>query len=72
MRVLIKNATIISPLSPHHGNVKNILIENGFIKSFDVNGDGSYDKVIDTPGLHVSPGWYDCFANFCDPGNEQN
>lgn len=73
MRVLIKNAKIISPSSPINGQSKNILIENGIIKSFDDNpADDLYDRIIDIKSLHVSHGWYDCFANFCDPGNEQN
>lgn len=73
MRVLIKNAKIISPSSPINGQSKNILIENGTIKSFDDNrADDLCDRIIDFKGLHVSTGWYDCFANFCDPGNEQN
>lgn len=73
MRVLIKNAKIISSSSPINGQSKNILIENGIIKSFDDNpADDLYDRLIDIKGLHASHGWYDCFANFCDPGNEQN
>lgn len=73
MRVLLKNAKIISSSSPINGQSKNILIENGIIKSFDDSiVDNSYDHLIDIEGLHVSHGWYDCFANFCDPGNEQN
>src|SRR6185295_18425490 len=32
--------------------------------------DSSADQIIETKGLHVSAGWIDCFANFCDPGDE--
>lgn len=70
MKVLIKKALI-------HGNDgsiahtgKDIFIENGRIESI---GDGiSYDADITLAheALHVSPGWFDPFANFCEPGNE--
>ncbi len=69
MKVLIKNATILSPSSPFHGKTKNILIENGIIG--DVSDDEvKADEIIEAQGLHVSAGWMDCFANFCDPGQE--
>jgi len=69
MKVLIKNATILSPSSPFHGNIKNILIDNGFISkiSDDIH---EADDTIEAKDLHVSAGWMDCFANFCDPGKE--
>lgn len=75
MKVLIKNATILSPSSPFHGKIKNIFIDNGFIsKVNEETGDGEetgdVDETIDIPGLNVSIGWMDCFANFCDPGQE--
>lgn len=69
MKVLIKNATIISPSSPFHGKIKNIIIDNGFILKIN-NEDEKADETIDIPNLHVSIGWMDCFANFCDPGQE--
>ena len=69
MKVLIKNATIHSPSSPFNGKIKNIFIANGIIKKIgDENAEA--DEVIDIPDLHVSAGWMDCFANFCDPGQE--
>ncbi|MGZ3952664.1 MAG: dihydroorotase, partial [Flavisolibacter sp.] len=33
-------------------------------------GIDSNEQVIDIAGLHVSTGWLDVFANFCDPGFE--
>ncbi|MEO8720832.1 MAG: dihydroorotase [Ginsengibacter sp.] len=70
MKVLIKNATVLSPSSPYHGKNKHIFIENGIISKIadDLNIDA--DEIIDIPGLCVSIGWMDCFANFCDPGEE--
>ncbi len=70
MKVLIKNATILSPTSPFNGQSKDILIENGIIAEIanNLNTDGA--QIIESEGLHVSCGWMDCFANFCDPGQE--
>ncbi|MGN6603949.1 MAG: dihydroorotase [Ginsengibacter sp.] len=69
MKVFIKNATILSPSSPFHGKIKNILIENGFISKISDDNDEA-DETIEVKDLHVSAGWMDCFANFCDPGKE--
>ncbi|MDE3183228.1 MAG: dihydroorotase [Bacteroidota bacterium] len=69
MKVLIKNATILSPSSPFHGKIKNIFIENGFISKVCDDEDEA-DETINIKELHVSVGWMDCFANFCDPGQE--
>jgi dihydroorotase len=69
MKVLIKDATIYSPSSPFHGKIKNIFIDNGVIST--INDEAcEADETIDIKGLHVSLGWMDCFANFCDPGQE--
>ncbi len=70
MKVLIKDATILSPASPFHGQSKDILIENGIISALGNNLNTSEARIIKTGGLHVSCGWMDCFANFCDPGHE--
>jgi len=71
MNLLIQSAKIIDPASPHNGKVMDILIENGKIteikKSIPPAG---IKKVVNAEGLHVSPGWFDMQADFCDPGNE--
>jgi dihydroorotase len=69
MKVLIKDATIYSPSSPFHGKIKNIFIDNGVISTINDEAREA-DETIDIKGLHVSLGWMDCFANFCDPGQE--
>lgn len=70
MKVLIRKATIISPSLPHHGLQKDILIENGIISKIDDSISAGADRIISIPNLHISSGWMDCFANFCDPGAE--
>jgi dihydroorotase len=71
MNVLLKQAKIIDKSSSHHNSKKDILIENGIITAIndqiDVN---QADKVISSKNLHVSQGWIDLKAHFCDPGHE--
>lgn len=70
MKILIKQAVIVSPSSPFHGKTADLLIDNGTITRTGNLSDEKADKVIAIPGLHVSPGWVDVFAHFCDPGYE--
>lgn len=70
MKVLIKQAQIVDPLSPFNGKKVDILIEQGSITSIESNISNNADKIISIEGLYVSPGWVDMFAHFSDPGNE--
>ncbi|MBS1755671.1 MAG: dihydroorotase [Bacteroidetes bacterium] len=70
MRVLIKQANIISSSSPYHGQVKDILITEGIIDKIADHISENADEIIAVDNLHVSIGWMDIFANFCDPGYE--
>ncbi|HSQ44696.1 MAG TPA: dihydroorotase [Ginsengibacter sp.] len=70
MKVLIKRATIDSPSSPFHGTSQDILIDNGIISEIGNDLNVNADKIIGVGSLHISTGWVDCFANFCDPGHE--
>jgi dihydroorotase len=70
MTVLIKQARIIDPISPYHQTIRDILIEGGIINQIGENLSSDNAKLIEGNGLHVSNGWVDIFANFCDPGYE--
>jgi dihydroorotase len=70
MNILVRQARIIDPSSPFHLQTTDLLIENGVITSIESSITGGADQIIDIPGLHVSPGWVDVFAHFCDPGFE--
>jgi dihydroorotase len=70
MNILIEQARIVDRSSPHNGTVADILIENGRIAAVGNQGGVHVDKTLRYPGLHVSPGWVDVFAHFCDPGYE--
>lgn len=70
MNVLIKQARIIAPTSPYHRQVMDILISGGLISAISKEINVQADKTIQMPNLHVSIGWMDMFAHFCDPGQE--
>ena len=70
MKLLIKQACIIDPLSIHHGTVQDILIENDIIVDIGASINEKTDQTINQKGLQVSPGWVDIFSNFADPGYE--
>lgn len=70
MKLLIKQARLADPRSPLHGQLVDIFIENGMIRSLSGAGPDVADREIHIPGLHVSPGWVDVFAHFADPGFE--
>ena len=71
MNALIKSATIINENSTFNGKAVDILIEKGIIKKIASNIKNT-EKVqeIKAKDLHVSIGWFDLRANFCDPGFE--
>lgn len=69
MKILVKQAKIVDPSSPFSGQTVPVFIENGIIKHIGTDP-GAADQVIDLPGLHLSPGWTDLFAQFGDPGLE--
>ncbi len=71
MDILLKSVRIVAPLSPFHGQTQDILIKNGLIA--DIAGNIAADSqthIIEGKNLHVSGGWADVFAHFCDPGQE--
>ncbi|HEY6505220.1 MAG TPA: dihydroorotase [Chitinophagaceae bacterium] len=70
MKILIKQARIIDPSSPHNGQITDIFIDNGIISKISKQLSEKADRTVEINGLHVSPGWMDVFANFGDPGNE--
>ena len=47
MKVLIKQATVVSPSSPFNGKIKDILIDNGVIAKIGDNINDTDAKLID-------------------------
>lgn len=70
MTILIRQAVIVYPGHALHKQKKDILIQDGLIHQVADNITEQADQVIMSAGLHVSPGWVDVFAHFCDPGFE--
>lgn len=70
MKLLIKNARIVDPISPFNGQTQDILIENGLIRQIGPSIETSADQEISIENLCVSPGWVDIFSHFGDPGQE--
>ncbi len=71
MRIWIKKARIIAPGQPLNGMIRDIWIEGGIIGEIAERlPDREADQVVEGEQLHVSPGWMDVFAHFCDPGYE--
>jgi dihydroorotase len=71
MNILIKQTTLINPISQHHSKVVDILIEKGIISQIKkiIPNEKNY-KTIEANGLYTSIGWIDMQVNFCDSGNE--
>ncbi len=72
MTTLIKSATIIDESSPHHKQIKDILIVEGKITEIahSIRNNASY-TVIERDNLHVSCGWFDTSVSFGEPGYEE-
>jgi len=70
MKILIKQAQVISPSSPFNGQTKDILITNGKIEKIADAITEKADQAIEQKGLCISIGWMDVFADFADPGFE--
>ncbi|MES2628361.1 MAG: dihydroorotase, partial [Bacteroidota bacterium] len=69
-QLLIRQARIIDASSPYNGTVKDILIENGVIRSIEDHIEAVDATEFSAPNLHLSQGWIDLSANLCDPGFE--
>jgi len=71
MNALIKSAKIVDNNSKLNGKTVDILIEEGIISKIGANiKNPNKIEEINFNDLHVSLGWFDMRANFCDPGHE--
>ncbi|RYD98253.1 MAG: dihydroorotase, partial [Sphingobacteriales bacterium] len=69
MDILIRQATLVDPASPHNNQRTDIAINGGRITAIGSISDDA-GRVIEAPGLCIAPGFVDLFAQFCDPGQE--
>lgn len=70
MRILIKKALITAPGQSLHQQTRDLYIDHGIITRIAPEINDQADQVIHYEHLHLSPGWMDVFADFCDPGYE--
>jgi dihydroorotase len=70
MSLLIRNITIYDPTSPFHGQNKDVLIRGNQIAAIADQLD-EVEGFYDGSGKLFSPGWYEIFSHFSDPGEEQ-
>jgi dihydroorotase len=70
MKILLKEAEINDVSSPHNGEKKDILIVDGRIEAIGHSISEDDALIVEGNELHVSQGWVDLKAHFCDPGEE--
>ena len=70
MKILIKNAKILDKASSFFNKTVDILIENGVITKINKDISEEDAELISIDNLHISQGWVDLKAHFCDPGEE--
>jgi dihydroorotase len=70
MKILIKNAKIIDQTSSHSGKRMDILVVDGQLLKIDTKIEDADAIRIESTDVHVSMGWVDLKADFCDPGME--
>ncbi len=74
MNVLIKSATLLDPTSALHQQKVHLVVRDGVIASVQAATNetptDSFDHTLASDDLHVSMGWCDLQAHFCDPGLE--
>lgn len=72
MNLLLRSARIIDENSKYNGQVKDILIEKGKIRTIGKKLELPKNfKEIKLKNLHVSNGWFDSSVSFGEPGYEE-
>lgn len=67
MKLLIKNGTVIDPLSKHE-QITDILIEDGQVLAVSADIQDGEAQILDASGLTVCAGLIDMHVHFRDPG----
>ncbi|MDD2987050.1 dihydroorotase [Flavobacterium sp.] len=72
MKLLIRNATVVDILSPHHLKTIDLKINGNTIEEIGKQITISDDyTVLELANLHVSPGWFDSSVSLGEPGFEE-
>lgn len=70
MKILVKNAKIIDDRSTMNEKRMDLLIQDGSIVKIASSIEEEDAVVVTSNDLHISMGWVDLKADFCDPGME--
>jgi dihydroorotase len=70
MNLLIRNATVVDPGSPHNGRRVDIYISRGRIEAIQPELGVEGAEIWEAKGAFVSPGWMDIGVQTGDPGFE--
>lgn len=70
MKLLIKNVKIADSSSTHFNKITDVLIENDTITAIGSDIQEKDAIIVEQENLHLSQGWVDLKAHFCDPGEE--
>ncbi|MFM6934667.1 MAG: dihydroorotase [Flavobacteriales bacterium] len=70
MKILLKNAKIIDQHSSFNGKRMDVLVADGNIEQIEETIQDADAIEVRSNDLHVSMGWVDLKADFCDPGME--
>lgn len=70
MAILIRGAKVIDESSAYHLQTVDIFIENGVVQSIGQSLNVSAETIIEQPGMCISMGWVDVFADYREPGFE--
>jgi dihydroorotase len=71
MNILLRNALILDPRSPFHGERRDIRVSDGVITAIAADLPLQNEDVVEAAGLTACPGWVDPFAGYGEPGFEQ-
>ena len=74
MNVLLSSTILLDPTSEFHQKKVHLVVRDGVITSLQAatgeTPEGSFDHTLSGENVHVSMGWLDLQAHFCDPGLE--
>lgn len=69
---LLQTVHILWPGSPHHDQIRDVLIQNGKLISIakEITKQPKEVRVLDAKGQYLCPGFFDLNANYGEPGFE--
>lgn len=70
MKLLLRSARVIFPGSDHHGQIRDVLIDDGLVARLGESLPDGADQYLEGPNLHLSAGWFDLRTHAKDPGYE--